>query len=54
MIKTETVRPFSILLLIAACAAPLLAQSLDEPSAYEVLADAAPGGTVVVSASDRA
>jgi heme oxygenase (mycobilin-producing) len=35
-------------------ATPLLAQSLDEPSAYEVLADAAPGGTVVVSASDRA
>jgi heme oxygenase (mycobilin-producing) len=35
-------------------ATPLLAQSLDEPSAYEVLADAAPGGAVVVSASDRA
>lgn len=35
-------------------ATPLLAQSLDEPSAYEVLAEAAPGGTVTVGASDRA
>jgi hypothetical protein len=35
-------------------ATPLLAQSLDEPSAYEVLADAAPGGTLTVVASDRA
>jgi hypothetical protein len=35
-------------------ATPLLAESLDEPSAYEVLAEAAPGGTVTVAASDRA
>jgi hypothetical protein len=35
-------------------ATPLLAQSLDEPSAYEVLAEAAPGGELAVSASDRA
>lgn len=35
-------------------ATPLLAQSLDEPSAYEVLAAAAPGGTVTVHTSDRA
>lgn len=35
-------------------ATPLLAESLDEPSAYEVLAAAEPGGEVVVSASDRA
>lgn len=34
-------------------ATPLLAQSVDEPSAYEVLASAEPGGTVQVSASDR-
>ncbi|MER7165244.1 antibiotic biosynthesis monooxygenase family protein [Micromonospora sp. NPDC000207] len=33
---------------------PLLAESIDEPSAYEVLAGAAPGGAVVVTASDRA
>jgi heme oxygenase (mycobilin-producing) len=35
-------------------ATPLLAESLDEPSAYETLASAHPGGTVSVSASDRA
>jgi heme oxygenase (mycobilin-producing) len=35
-------------------ATPLLAESVDEPSAYEVLASAAPGGAVVTSASDRA
>ena len=35
-------------------ATPLLAESVDEPSAYEVLGAAAPGGTVEVSASDRA
>ncbi|TDC29900.1 antibiotic biosynthesis monooxygenase [Micromonospora sp. KC213] len=35
-------------------AVPLLAESLDEPSAYETLARAAPAGEVVVTASDRA
>jgi heme oxygenase (mycobilin-producing) len=35
-------------------ATPLLAESLDEPSAYEPLARAEPGGPVVVAASDRA
>lgn len=35
-------------------ATPLLAQSRDEPSAYEVLAAADPGGEVTVSTSDRA
>ena len=35
-------------------ATPLLAESLDEPSAYETLAAAEPGGEVVVSGSDRA
>jgi quinol monooxygenase YgiN len=35
-------------------ATPLLAQSLEEPSAYETLASAAPGGDVVAEASDRA
>ncbi|SBT45879.1 antibiotic biosynthesis monooxygenase family protein [Micromonospora auratinigra] len=35
-------------------AVPLLAQSLDEPSAYETLASAAPQGEIVVVASDRA
>ncbi|MFI6762641.1 antibiotic biosynthesis monooxygenase family protein [Micromonospora sp. NPDC050417] len=35
-------------------ATPLLAESLDEPSAYEALATADPGGTVEVTASDRA
>lgn len=33
---------------------PVLAESLDEPSAYESLATAAPGGDVVVGVSDRA
>ncbi|MEU5941557.1 antibiotic biosynthesis monooxygenase [Micromonospora sp. NPDC047548] len=35
-------------------AVPLLAESLDEPSAYETLASAAPEGDVVVVSSDRA
>jgi hypothetical protein len=35
-------------------ATPLLAQSLDEPSAFEVLAECAPGGGLTVTASDRA
>jgi hypothetical protein len=35
-------------------AVPLLARSVDEPSAYEALATAPPGGEVSVSASDRA
>ena len=35
-------------------ATPLLSESLDEPSAYETLASAAPGGEVVVTTSDRA
>jgi quinol monooxygenase YgiN len=35
-------------------ATPLLARSLDEPSAFETLATAEPGGPVTVSASDRA
>jgi quinol monooxygenase YgiN len=35
-------------------ATPLLAESLDEPSAYEVLASAEPDGAVRVAASDRA
>ena len=35
-------------------ATPLLAQSLDEPSAYEVLGDVAPGGGLTVAVSDRA
>ncbi|GAA1794026.1 antibiotic biosynthesis monooxygenase [Planosporangium flavigriseum] len=35
-------------------ATPLLAEALDEPSAYEVLAAAEPGGQVVVGGSDRA
>jgi quinol monooxygenase YgiN len=33
---------------------PLLSESLDEPSAFETLASAAPGGPVEVAASDRA
>jgi hypothetical protein len=33
---------------------PLLSQSIDEPSAYETLASAAPGGQIEVTASDRA
>nr|WP_205808398.1 antibiotic biosynthesis monooxygenase family protein [Micromonospora sp. HNM0581] len=35
-------------------AVPLLAESLDEPSAYEPLATAVPGGDVVTGVSDRA
>jgi hypothetical protein len=35
-------------------ATPLLAHSIDEPSAYETLAAAEPHGAVVVAASDRA
>jgi hypothetical protein len=35
-------------------ATPLLAESLDEPSAYESLATAEPGGAVAVRPSDRA
>jgi hypothetical protein len=35
-------------------ATPLLAESLDEPSAYESLASAEPAGAVVVASSDRA
>jgi quinol monooxygenase YgiN len=35
-------------------ASPLLAEALDEPSAYEILAAASPGGEVVVGDSDRA
>ncbi|MFK3983945.1 antibiotic biosynthesis monooxygenase family protein [Micromonospora sp. NPDC050397] len=35
-------------------ATPLLAESLDEPSAYEALASAEPGGQVEITASDRA
>ncbi|MEV6306420.1 antibiotic biosynthesis monooxygenase family protein [Actinoplanes sp. NPDC051861] len=35
-------------------ATPLLAVSLDEPSAFETLASAAPGEQVVATASDRA
>lgn len=34
-------------------ATPLLAESLDEPSAFEELASAPPGGDVSVRASDR-
>lgn len=35
-------------------ATPLLATALDQPSAFEPLATAAPGGEVTVRASDRA
>lgn len=35
-------------------AVPLLAQAEDEPSAYEVLADAGPGGAVAAHGSDVA
>ncbi|GIF72303.1 antibiotic biosynthesis monooxygenase family protein [Asanoa siamensis] len=34
-------------------ATPLLAESLDEPSAFEALATAEPGGSVITMASDR-
>ena len=35
-------------------ATPLLSESVDEPSAFETLASAAPGGEVSVRQSDRA
>ncbi|GAA0475719.1 hypothetical protein Ade02nite_41900 [Paractinoplanes deccanensis] len=35
-------------------ATPLLSQSIDEPSAFETLASAEPGGKVVETPSDRA
>jgi heme oxygenase (mycobilin-producing) len=35
-------------------ATPLLAECLDEPSAFEALAEAPPGGEVTVTVSDRA
>ena len=35
-------------------ATPLLAECVDEPSAYEVLLAAAPGGPVTTATSDRA
>ena len=35
-------------------ATPLLSESVDEPSAFETLAEAAPGAAVVVAVSDRA
>jgi hypothetical protein len=35
-------------------ATPLLAEALDEPSAFEVLASAQAGGAIEVTASDRA
>jgi hypothetical protein len=35
-------------------ATPLLSESIDEPSAFETLASAEPGGEVTVTASDRA
>lgn len=35
-------------------ATPLLARSIDEPSAYEVLGSAEPGGKIIRTASDRA
>ena len=35
-------------------ATPLLAESLDEPSAYEVLLQAGPGGPVAARTGDRA
>ncbi|NMO55933.1 antibiotic biosynthesis monooxygenase [Actinoplanes sp. TBRC 11911] len=35
-------------------ATPLLSESLDEPSAFETLASASPGGEIVVATSDRA
>ena len=35
-------------------ATPFLSESRDEPSAFETLAGAAPGGPVAVEASDRA
>lgn len=38
---------------VKVAAVPLLAESLDEPSAYESLASAGPGGPVTVRPSDR-
>jgi hypothetical protein len=38
---------------VKVAATPLLAESLDEPSAFEELAAARPGGSVEVTASDR-
>lgn len=35
-------------------ATPLLAESEDEPSAFEVLAEGAPGGDIATTTSDRA
>ena len=35
-------------------ATPLLAECVDEPSAFETLAEAAPSGEIVVTVSDRA
>ena len=35
-------------------ATPLLAESIDEPSAFEVLLEAEPGGNVTTARSDRA
>jgi heme oxygenase (mycobilin-producing) len=35
-------------------ATPLLAESVDEPSAYEALVTARPGGELSIAASDRA
>ena len=35
-------------------ATPLLAETVDEPSAFETLASAEPGSPVVITASDRA
>lgn len=35
-------------------ATPLLAESRDEPSAFEILADSGPDGTIIVTPSDRA
>lgn len=35
-------------------ATPLLAESLDEPSAFEILGEAAPGGPVATTESDLA
>jgi hypothetical protein len=39
---------------VKVAATPLLAESLDEPSAYEVLASAQPAGPVVTTPSDVA
>jgi quinol monooxygenase YgiN len=39
---------------VKVAATPLLAESVDVPSAFETLASAEPGGEVTVTASDRA